>query len=286
MGDFVDLHVHSTASDGTCSPSQVVQLAKEAGLKAFALTDHDTIDGVQEAQEAGRKLDMEVISGIEMSCNYENVELHILGLFADIQDKQFKDSLEYLRRNREKRNEDMVALFQKDGLDITMEALQSGNPDTVITRAHFARILMEKGYVKTKTQAFDRYVGYGCPYYIPKPIVTPEEAMEILKQGKCVPVLAHPFLYHLGDKKTKECIAYLKTLGLQGVEVYHSSNNPFESEKLRSFAAAEGLLLTGGSDFHGNNKPDIKIGVGRGGLRVHISLLDALKKRKQECYPD
>ena len=287
MRNLVDLHVHSSASDGTLAPAAVVRHAYERGLKAIALTDHDTVAGMEEAVQEIKRIaleeaeEMELVPGIEISCNYKDVELHILGLFVDYENAKFQQELAGIRDKRVKRNENMVALFQANGFEITMEELYHGNPNTVVTRAHFARIMMEKGYVKTKNQAFEKYLNPGKPLYLPKPEITPEYAMSLLAVADAVPVLAHPLLYRMGYNDTKRCIEELKELGLKGVEAYHSSNNTYESGRLKEMAAANGLFVTGGSDFHGSNKPDIEIGCGRGGLRVHESLLEEVRKCKK-----
>ncbi len=279
---FVDLHVHSNASDGTFTPSEVVALAVEKGLAAIALTDHDTIDGLSEAQVAASGLPIEIIPGIELSCVYQGEEIHILGIYVDPADREFISETDALKEIRKKRNEEMIRRFQNAGISITLDEVMAGNPDTVITRAHFARVLLEKGYVKNMDQAFKKYLDYSGPYCPRKDKITPEHAMKILTDCKASPVLAHPYQYHLGDKKTEELVCYLKDLGLQGLEVYHSSNNQYESGKLRKLARKYDLFPTGGSDFHGSNKPDISLGAGRGGLRVTALLLDDIKRIRRE----
>lgn len=279
---FVDLHVHSNASDGTFTPSEVVALAVEKGLAAIALTDHDTIDGLSEAQAAASGLPIEIIPGIELSCVYQGEEIHILGIYVDPADREFISETDALKEIRKKRNEEMIRRFQNAGISITLDEVMAGNPDTVITRAHFARVLLEKGYVKNMDQAFKKYLDYSGPYCPRKDKITPEHAMKILTDCKASPVLAHPYQYHLGDKKTEELVCYLKDLGLQGLEVYHSSNNQYESGKLRKLARKYDLFPTGGSDFHGSNKPDISLGAGRGGLRVTALLLEDIKRIRRE----
>ena len=280
--NFIDLHVHSNASDGTLTPAGVVELAAQKGLSAIALTDHDTIEGIPEALEAAKSLPLEVIPGIELSCVYLGEEIHILGLYVDLADKNFLTETDTLKDIRMKRNTEMIHRFQNAGIDITLLEVQAGNPDTVITRAHFARVLLEKGYVKNMDQAFKKYLSYSGPYCPRKEKITPEHAMKILQDCKASPVLAHPYQYHLGDKKTEELVSYLKEMGLHGLEVYHSSNNQYESGKLKKLAKKYQLFPTGGSDFHGTNKPDIDLGTGRGGLRISALLLDDIKRIRQE----
>lgn len=275
---YVDLHVHSNASDGTLTPSEVVHLALQKNLAAIALSDHDTVKGVPEAISAAEGTTLEVVPATELSCYYQNVEIHVLGLFVDYKDADFQAKLEELEQERMQRNLDMIALFQRDNISITLEELQAGNPRSVITRAHFARVLVEKGYCKDKNAAFDRYVGVGCPYYLPKPQITPELSLPLITKAGGIPILAHPMLYKLEYRQVEELIQYLIPLGLKGIEAYHSSNNISQSDKLRSLALKYHLVVSGGSDFHGANKPDIELGTGRGGLRITESILDAIKQ--------
>lgn len=280
--ELIDLHVHSNASDGTLSPSAVVALAAEKGLTAIALTDHDTIAGIPEALKAAASLPLEVIPGIELSCHYEGEEIHILGLYVDPADPAFLSEINGLLRLRERRNDEMIRRFSEDGMTFTRKELTAGNPDTVITRAHFARVLLEKGYVSSMDQAFKKYLKYGSRWCPKKETIAPSHALQILTACGASPVLAHPYQYHLGDARLDELIASLKEEGLAGLEVYHSSNNQYESGKLKALAVKYGLFPTGGSDFHGGNKPDIDLGCGRGNLRVSSLLLDDIRRIRQK----
>lgn len=277
---FVDLHVHSNASDGTFSPSQVVELAKNSGLDAFALTDHDTTAGVPEALEKGRDLNIEVIPGIEVSSSFDGTEIHILGLFVNPDDPVLAAMLEKMRISRDRRNEKMLENLAADGISFTKEELCGDNPDTIITRAHIAHALVAKGICSGMDQAFKKYLQYGGRYCPQKEHLSPEEVVKTLISNGAFVALAHPFQYKFGDKKTEELIAHMADLGMKGLEVYHSSNNKLESMKLQEIAVRHHLLPTGGSDFHGGNKPDISIGTGRGGLRVSSLLLEDIKRER------
>lgn len=276
--ELIDLHVHSNASDGSLTPTEVADEAMRMGLSAIALTDHDTIDGIPEILEYTKDKPLEVVPGIELSCYYNNREVHILGFYMDYANPALNEELSELKMAREGRNLKMVELMQADGLPVTMEKLLHGNPDSVITRAHFARVLVEEGVCKDKEAAFKKYIGIGCKYYLPKPQVTCETAMRILTTYSKGAFLAHPLLYHLGYAQIEELLIYLKSLGLKGVEAYHSSNNAYESDKLRSMALKLGLGISGGSDFHGAVKPNIQMGKGRGGMKISMHLLDEIKK--------
>ena len=277
---FVDLHVHSNASDGTFSPSQVVELAKNAGLDAFALTDHGTTAGVPEALEKGRDLNIEVIPGIEVSSSFDGTEIHILGLFVNSDDPVLAAMLEKMRISRDRRNEKMLENLAADGISFTKEEICGDNPDTIITRAHIAHALVAKGICSGMDQAFKKYLQYGGRYCPQKEHLSPEEVVKTLISNGAFVALAHPFQYKFGDKKTEELIAHMADLGMKGLEVYHSSNNKLESMKLQEMAVRHHLLPTGGSDFHGGNKPDISIGTGRGGLRVSSLLLEDIKRER------
>ena len=277
---FVDLHVHSNASDGTFSPSQVVELAKNAGLDAFALTDHDTTAGVPEALEKGRDLNIEVIPGIEVSSSFDGTEIHILGLFVNSDDPVLAAMLEKMRISRDRRNEKMLENLAADGISFTKEEICGDNADTIITRAHIAHALVAKGICSGMDQAFKKYLQYGGRYCPQKEHLSPEEVVKTLISNGAFVALAHPFQYKFGDKKTEELIAHMADLGMKGLEVYHSSNNKLESMKLQEMAVRHHLLPTGGSDFHGGNKPDISIGTGRGGLRVSSLLLEDIKRER------
>lgn len=274
---FIDLHVHSDYSDGTFTPSQLVSLAVSKNLSAIALTDHDTIDGIWEAQQAAAKTSLELISGAELSCTYLNQEIHMLGLFLDPNSLILQKGLSRLREARDIRNQEIIRRFTRDGFIFSMEDLTQGSSHTVITRAHFARVLVEKGYVSSVGQAFKRYLDYGKKYCPEKENFLPEEAISLILSAGGFPAIAHPVLYRLGWKNTEKMIADFKELGLKGIEVYYSSHRINESLRLRELCHKYALLPTGGSDFHGTNKPDISLGTGMGGLRVSDLLLKDIK---------
>ena len=283
---YIDLHVHSTASDGTCSPAQLIPLASEAGLSAIALTDHDTISGIPEALHASHSSSVEVIPGIELSAVWQEKEIHILGLFLDVENTRLNQFLEQMRQLREERNDEIIRRLAKAGFSMTREELTGENPETVITRAHFARVMVEKHYVSSTKEAFHRYLEPGCPYCPRKERVTPEAAMDILTSTHAFPALAHPLLYKFSNQDLDNLVAFLKTLGLEGLEVYHSSCNRYENSKLKALASKYSLLPTGGSDFNGENKPDIRIGPGRGNLHKSSLLLDDISKRHALFFPE
>lgn len=275
---FIDLHVHSSISDGTLKPGEVTKLALKIGLDAYALTDHDTTDGIDEAVRAAEGTSLEVIPGTELSSLYEGKEIHILGLYIAPRSSPLTEVLSQLRQDRENRNREMLSLLRKDGFLITEEELTGGSSDVVTTRAHFARALMKAGYVSSMEQAFHRYLEQGKKYCPPKKTLASDEAVRLILEAGGFPVLAHPVQYKLGWKKTGEMVSALKGDGLKGLEVYYSSHTQNDSIRLKEMCHAYGLLPTGGSDFHGSNKPDISLGFGRGRLRVSALLLEDIKK--------
>lgn len=296
----VDLHVHSNRSDGTYTPSELVAYAMEKGLAAFALTDHDTVDGLDEAVSYAEKLRQtlspkqaanknpshpapasplvpEVIPGIEFSTEYQGQDVHIVGLYIDHHSQAFVKQLQEFVDSRTARNQKMCRLLQESGIDITYEALLKEFPDSVITRAHYAKYLLNHGYVQSMKEAFDRYVGDRCPCYVPREKVTPVQAVKLILEAKGIPVLAHPILYHMSDERLDTLTAELTAAGLKGIEAIYSTYKPHEERQIRALAQKYHLLLSGGSDFHGSNKPGIDLGSGCGKLFVPYEILENIK---------
>lgn len=289
---MVDLHVHSCRSDGTLTPSQLVDYAAQKGLEAFALTDHDTVEGLDEAIQYAEKLRSEqcpdkaaarkkiplVIPGIEFSTEYQGRDIHVLGLYIDYHDAAFAEQLQAFVDSRITRNRKMCALLQEAGISITYEKLLAEFPEAVITRAHYAQYLFAHGYVKSLPEAFDRYVGDHCPCFVPREKVTPAQAVKLILSVGGIPILAHPVLYHMSDRNLDALTAQLKEAGLMGIEAVYSTYNAAEERSMRALAAKYGLLISGGSDFHGAAKPGLDLGTGYGRLFVPGSVLEDLKK--------
>ena len=273
---IIDLHVHSTESDGTLTPKDLVAEAKKAGLAAFALTDHDTCQGVCKAMPLAASAGIELIPGIELSTDYHGKEVHIVGLYIDIENEQLlKKTAEY-RKCRSERNALMVEALQKEGLSITMEELVAENPDCVITRANIARFLYEHGQIKSVREAFDRYIGDHCKCYVGRLKVASTDAVRLIKEAGGTAILAHPLLYGLSNTNLQKMIDELKPAGLDGLEAIYSTYTG-EEQQMKRLARENGLLISGGSDFHGSNKPDIALGRGRGHLYIPYSVLETIK---------
>lgn len=274
----VDLHVHSTRSDGSFTPTELVNYAIEKGLRAFALTDHDTVDGLEEAFEAAKGKDIRVIPGIEFSTEYLKKDVHIVGLFIDYTTPIFKEYLEQFIQSRDTRNDKLCDKLRTDAnIDISYEALIEMFPNAVITRAHYAKYLLEHGYVKCLSEAFDRYLGDHTPYYIPREKVTPEKAIALILAAKGVPVLAHPTLYHLGATELDKLVHKLKDAGLVAIEGIYSTYDTRDTREMHEIARKYHLLISGGSDFHGTNKPNLDLGNGYGKLYIPQQILTDLE---------
>lgn len=428
---MVDLHVHSTRSDGTCTPTELVDYAVKKGLTAFALTDHDTVDGLDEAiqyaaglraQAEGKKsishqkdacqaakpvpehhpgssrhmvpdtqiadsghmfpdnqvprskrmisdtqvpdsghmfpdtqvlgsecmisdtqvpdfghmfpdnqvlgsermipdtqvlgaghmiqespLSVsghtlpedqplgfeatcpetaatkftpipEVVPGVELSTEYQGKDVHILGLFIDHHNARFLKYLSDFVASRDTRNHKMCALLQETGMDISYEKLLRTFPGSVITRAHYAKYMLAHGYVKSMAEAFERYVGDRCPYYVPREKVTPAQAVELILEAGGVPILAHPILYHMSDARLDRLVGELKEAGLLGIEALYGTYHTCDERWIRSLAKKYDLLVSGGSDFHGDNKPGLDLGTGYGRLCVPEEVLERIRQ--------
>lgn len=273
----IDLHVHSNRSDGSDSPAQLVKLAGEKEIAAFALTDHDTVDGVREALEASERSGVTVIPGIELSCEYNGQDIHILGLNMDINCTAFLERLEAFRREREARNKKMLQKMENMGLPVHEKDLYTRYPGAVITRAHFAEYLMEQGAVSTVQEAFERYIGTGKPCYLPKKRISCKEAISAVHCAKGHPVLAHPMQYKLPQPKLEALLTELIGYGLEGLEAVYSTHTEAQERYLRELAKRYRLHISGGSDYHGTKKPDISMGTGRGSLYVHHEIMDWIR---------
>ena len=272
----IDLHVHTTASDSTASPAEAVRLAKEAGLSAIAITDHDTVSGYAEAAEAGKKYGVEVVPGIEISTKYGRA-VHILGYYIDPDSDKLAPVLVWVVHDRDERNRKMAELMAADGLPVSYEEMHR-RFGAVIGRPHFAEVLVELGLAKDLRDAFDRYVEKGQKYYLPRNFLSIERSIEIIREAGGVPVLAHPFQYKLDDAGLRELIEHCMESGLQGMECRYSGYSVEQSKYLGCLAEKYGLIKTGGSDFHGDNKRHISIGTGTGHLEVPYKYLEKLRQ--------
>ena len=283
--NIIDLHVHSNKSDGSFTPTELVNYAIEKGLSAFALTDHDTTDGIDEALAsaepavaAGRPV--EVIPGIEFSTEYEGQDIHIVGLYIDYKSDFFRRRLVSFVEGRITRNKEMCRRLTEHGIPVTYEELTAEFPDCVITRAHYAKFMLNHGYINSLKEAFDRYIGDHGPCFVPRKKITPMRAVEIILKAGGFPILAHPVLYHFSKARLEKLVALLTEMGLQGLECVYSTHSTSDEREMRSLAKKYNLCVSGGSDFHGNAKPGLDLATGYGKLFVPGELLDKIKERR------
>lgn len=278
---LIDLHVHSTYSDGTLTPYELAKLARETGLTAFALTDHDTVDGIPDALIACQEFEIELIPGIEFSTEYQGKDIHIVGLELDWQSPRFLSEVHLFQDSRNIRNRKMIAkLHDLGNIDISWEQMEAAFGKAIWTRAHFARYLKDHGYVKEMKEAFSRYIGDDCPYFVPREKVSPAQAVRLIRSTGGIPILAHPLFYRLTEEGLLTLIEELKNAGLLGIEALYSTHTPEEESFVLRLARRQGLLISGGSDFHGSNKPSISLGTGRGNLRIPYELLEKLREAR------
>lgn len=278
MEKYIDLHTHSLKSDGSMTPTEVVEEAKRAGLAAIALTDHDSVDGVREAVEAGERLGVEIIPAIEFSV-MSKTETHILGYFIDIDNPDLKEMLKEVVDLRIERNHVTCQRLNELGFDITLEEVRALAPNNFVGRAHFARVMMDKGYISTVKEGFEKYMSVGKYAYCEKQRLSAREAIELITKCGGIAFLAHPHLTKLPDDKLKEFLKELKGYGLCGLEGYYTDYTPEMQEKYQSMAKELGLMISGGTDFHAKMKPHISIGTGLGNMKIPYSVIEEMKKK-------
>lgn len=281
----IDLHVHSNVSDGVDTPEALVRLAAAVPLSAFALTDHDTVDGVERARLACQALGEkapELIPGVEISAGYGGRDIHILGLFVNDKNASFREALAASRKRRDDRNEQMAERFVKAGIPMTLKELSFGDPNAIITRAHFARYLTEHGITKDNKDAFDRFLGDTSPFYVPREYMSPETAVREIHHAGGLAVLAHPLSYRFSDEQILAMVRQLKEQGLDGVEAVYGAYSREQEATVRELAKRFDLLLSGGSDYHGSNKPGLMLGTGYGSLCVPYAILTALREARKQ----
>jgi hypothetical protein len=276
---MIDLHSHTTASDGTLTPRQLLRHAREVGLSALGIADHDTIGGLEEGELASREEGVELVPCIEISVDYPQGEFHLLGYYVDWREEAFRSRIQYLQDNRVNRNATMLRKIREAGLDVTWEEIVAESGGGQVGRPHMARALLKKGYVESVQDAFDRYLADGKPLHVPKVKLSPAEAIELVHSAGGVAVLAHPkYMEFPTEEGLAEEVGRLKDAGLDGLECYYSQHSEEETAQYLGLAERFDLLVTAGSDFHGSTKPDVPLGVvyrGRGG---DPALLKTLKR--------
>jgi len=287
---MIDLHSHTTVSDGGDSPTELVIKAAAAGITALAVTDHDNDLGLDEAQAAGREHGVEVVRGVEISCDVEDLEalgyspdgrptMHLLGYFIPEAVNPLTDELAGLRHHRANRNVLIVERLNELGIPVTFEEveLEAGGPGSQIGRPHFAAVLVRHGAVPDYQTAFDDYLAKGAKAYIARKLLKPAEAVELMVRAGTVPVLAHPFTMNLGIEELERFVDELVTAGLKGIEGYHGDMPEDQQEPFRALGRARNLIVSGGSDYHGDMRPDRGMPGGKHNVIVPEGVLEELR---------
>ena len=285
---MIDLHCHSTASDGTVSPEELPLLARKAGLLALALTDHDTVNGVEAFLKAAKDVsDVRCIPGIELACRLESGEhCHIVGLFVDFRNDTLQRLCNQIVEWREERNVNMLAKLSERGMPLDYEALKARHADTVVGRPHIAEEMVNSGYCKTIRDAFQQYISRGRPAYCEREVPDGATCLQAIHEAGGLAIWAHPMTS--SSRTQPKCLAIateLRQFGLDGIEAYYSEHSMAQQDTVLKIAAQLNLAVSGGSDFHGDHIPEIKLGVGYGGLRVPDSLLEELDRRVETYRP-
>jgi len=273
----IDLHVHSVYSDGTDTPEELIRLAAERGLSAMALTDHDTVGGIVPLLAAAASSPVEAVPGIELSAECSHGTMHILGYFIDHTCSALLEKIERVQSGRVDRNMEILKKLNKLGYVLMWSDVEKQAGCDVIGRPHFAEALVARGHVKTRKAAFDLLLAKGRPAYADRYRYTASECIELIRRAGGVSVLAHPATIYLPDDELRELVKGMKEQGLGGIEVYYAEHKPENISKFRGWAEEFGLICTGGTDYHGDNSPDLKLGTGFGQLRVPDETLDQLK---------
>lgn len=278
----IDLHMHTLQSDGTLTPEQLVERAKSRGVSCIALTDHDTVSGIKRAQKAGEEHGVEVIPGVEISVIFEPGTMHILGYFIDIENQSLLKGLEGIQKDRRERNPKIIEKLNQLGMKITLEEVEKVSGGDQIGRPHFARVMLEKGYIKDFKEAFDKYLGKGTPAYVDKRRVSSRDAIKMIRDAGGVASLAHPKQLKVdAGKNFEKEIEKLVDEGLTGLEVYSSCQSPGEVAYYKEVAKRFNLVMTGGSDFHGGNKPRIELGWLGDGVNLYYDTIETLRSKRK-----
>lgn len=279
----IDLHTHTTASDGTLDPADLVRKAATDGLKAVAITDHDTVGGLSQALRAGEETGVEVIPGCELSIDFKSGQMHLLGLFLPDPPRGLQATLDDLQDRRNNRNDRILGKLRDAGVDVTLEEIQELAGEASIGRPHIARVLVQKGVVESIDQAFKQYIGPGGAAYVPKDKLDPETAIRILKQEGATVILAHPYSLEIDTEELRELLGRLKEQGLEGMEAYYSEHTPEQTRTYLQLCREFDLLVSGGSDFHGSVKEDVALGTGKGNLDLSYDLVRRMREARGEA---
>lgn len=281
---MIDLHVHTTASDGQYTPTQIIQKAADRNITTIAITDHDTVAGLEEGKKAAKEHGIRFVPGVELNINFPTGEFHLLGLGLQKISPSFNQMIETLVKNRDLRNEQIINNMQKDGIDITFEEIQNDFPNTIIGRPHFAAELVKKKVVKTRQQAFDIYLAKGRKWYVERVGSNLDEAIVAIKECGGIPIIAHPMSLYLSWGKLPDAIKDFYERGVMGLEAFHPGARVTECLRLEELAKKLGMLITGGSDFHGEQiRTDRRLGHTCGNKKLTEELFEPLSEIIYSC---
>ncbi|MGA9479666.1 MAG: PHP domain-containing protein [Desulfobacterales bacterium] len=281
----IDLHIHSSSSDGTLTPAQILDLAQAQHLDAIAITDHDTIDGSKEALQIGIPSCLHFLTGVELSAApppflHRSGSFHILGYGLRLDDDELNQTLLVLQHARKNRNPAIIERLCRLGFGMTLDEVVEMVGESQIGRPHIARVMLQKGYVHSIDEAFDRYLGTGKPAYVDKYRISCQRALDIIHGAGGIPILAHPYLLSIKDAaEVEKLVVSLKKIGLEGIEALYPEHPPHATAFYKELADRHHLLITGGTDFHGSLKPEIQLGIGTGDFRVPFALYEQLVDR-------
>lgn len=276
--DYIDLHTHTTFSDGTYTPEELMKYAVQKGLKAIAVTDHDTIDGYESSAFWAKHYNIEFIPGVEIDATYNDIEIHILGLFIDPKNKALVKLLNDLQQLRQNRAAKIIEILNTDGIDVALKDIYALSSHSLIGRPHFAKFLVNNGYYDSVSDAIKNYLGRGKRAYVARPLPEPGIVFDIIKCAGGIPILAHPVQYHLDYLREETMIKEFKAGGLVGIEAIYSENSSEDTRRYLEIAERYSLLVSGGSDFHGSVKPGLDLGCGRGSFGVEYGILEELRR--------
>ncbi|MHB9152732.1 MAG: PHP domain-containing protein [Spirochaetales bacterium] len=282
---MIDLHTHSTASDGTFSPSELVAHAKKQGLRALALTDHDTIAGVAEARSSASALSLSFVAGVEIEIEFDPGEFHLLGLGIDEKNGRLLDALSLLSEARSDRNRRIVELFKSDGITIDLDEIARIAGTERIGRPHLADALLSRKIVRSKQEAFDRFLGKGKPFYLPKDCLSFAKALSLIRAAGGIAVVAHPYSLFVSKPRLAALMDEWKEAGVEGIEAYHPAAKLGQCRILERMARERGFLVTAGSDFHSKEKPECGIGKTAGGIPIADTFYEELSLSLPELTP-
>lgn len=275
---MIDMHTHSTCSDGTFTPTNLIKEAVACGITHLSLTDHDNFDGIHEARLAAAEAGVAFIGGLEISAEFQPGTMHILGYGFDEDSGSLREKIEFVKQARKNRNPIIVKKLNDLGFDITFEEIAAEATGDIVGRPHFAKVMVKKGYVKDTKEAFNKYLAKGMPAYMDKVRLGPEESIACILQAGGIPVLAHPYQLGVPESEMEGVIGRLAAAGLRGLECYYRDHVDGQTSFLLGLARRFNLLVTGGSDFHGSNRPKVHLGKGEGNLKVPLECWAGLQE--------